>query len=150
VADVYWNARGGSHTDGGAFVFTVSRINGQAMVSCTDKFGSPITSPPGDWALELESEPIAPDEAAQLAEQIEGDCPDFRAAKMGLSPSEIQGRVAKFFEGVSGLIASWDFHRLRWFIGQIDRAARRDSQGFDWALKLLAMLNDRRFDCGRM
>ena len=24
VADIYWNARGGSHTDGGAFLLTVS------------------------------------------------------------------------------------------------------------------------------
>ena len=29
VADMYWNARGGSHTDGGAFLLTVSPTNGQ-------------------------------------------------------------------------------------------------------------------------
>ncbi|MHC4179862.1 MAG: class II glutamine amidotransferase domain-containing protein, partial [Planctomycetota bacterium] len=136
VADVYWNARGGSHTDGGAFVFTVSRMNGQAMVTCTDKFGSPITSPPGDWAVELESEPTAPDEAAQLAGQIDQEAS--------------QGDTDEFFGRVSGLIASWDFHRLRWFIQEIDRAARRDSKGFVWALELLTMLGDRRYDCGRM
>ena len=28
VADIYWNARGGSHTDGGAFLLTVSPTNG--------------------------------------------------------------------------------------------------------------------------
>jgi len=28
IADRYWNARGGSHTDGGAFAFTVSQSNG--------------------------------------------------------------------------------------------------------------------------
>ena len=28
VADRYWNARGGSHTDGGAFIFTVAEENG--------------------------------------------------------------------------------------------------------------------------
>ena len=28
VADIYWNARGGSHTDGGAFLLTVSPKNG--------------------------------------------------------------------------------------------------------------------------
>ena len=28
VADHYWNARGGSHTDGGAFVFTVAEEDG--------------------------------------------------------------------------------------------------------------------------
>ncbi|HNB51690.1 MAG TPA: hypothetical protein PK530_07095, partial [Anaerolineales bacterium] len=38
-ADKYWNARGGSHTDGGAFMFSVK---GGALV-CTDKFGQEVT-----------------------------------------------------------------------------------------------------------
>ncbi len=38
--DRYWNARGGSHTDGGAFVFTVRRhADGTAELHCRDKFG---------------------------------------------------------------------------------------------------------------
>lgn len=42
-ADRYWNARGGSHTDGGAFVFTARpNRNGSAMLSCSDKFGRPV------------------------------------------------------------------------------------------------------------
>jgi glutamate synthase domain-containing protein 1/glutamate synthase domain-containing protein 3 len=38
-ADRYWNARGGSHTDGGAFTFRVlrDRNNGSQLI-CTDKF----------------------------------------------------------------------------------------------------------------
>ncbi len=45
IADRYWNARGGSHTDGGAFVFTVSEENGQKRLTCTDKFGQPVIIP---------------------------------------------------------------------------------------------------------
>jgi glutamate synthase domain-containing protein 3 len=46
VADRYWNARGGSYTDGGAFIFTVGpggngRQGGDAL-TCADKFGRPI------------------------------------------------------------------------------------------------------------
>ncbi len=42
VADRYWNARGGSYTDGGAFIFTVDpKGNGNAL-TCTDKFGRVI------------------------------------------------------------------------------------------------------------
>ncbi len=37
-ADRYWNARGGSHTDGGAFVFTVTRDGAQRRLTVTDKF----------------------------------------------------------------------------------------------------------------
>ena len=44
-ADRYWNARGGSHTDGGAFFYKVTR-NGNGMdISCTDKFGRLIPMP---------------------------------------------------------------------------------------------------------
>jgi glutamate synthase domain-containing protein 1/glutamate synthase domain-containing protein 3 len=42
-ADRYWNARGGSHTDGGAFNFRVLRSEGHAtQLTCTDKFGRQI------------------------------------------------------------------------------------------------------------
>ena len=40
MADRYWNARGGSHTDGGAFIFTVARgQRPQGRLACADKFG---------------------------------------------------------------------------------------------------------------
>ena len=49
VADKYWNARGGSSRDGGAFIFTVSddpaSPTGKAL-TCADKFGTPVTTPP--------------------------------------------------------------------------------------------------------
>jgi glutamate synthase domain-containing protein 1 len=40
VADSYWNARGGSYTDGGTFVFTLKpQDDGSYKLSCADKFG---------------------------------------------------------------------------------------------------------------
>jgi glutamate synthase domain-containing protein 1 len=46
VADRYWVARGGSHTDGGAFRFTVNLpvngSSGRASLSCRDKFGESV------------------------------------------------------------------------------------------------------------
>jgi glutamate synthase domain-containing protein 1/glutamate synthase domain-containing protein 3 len=45
-ADRYWNARGGSHTDGGAFIFTVQPDGeageGRGRLVCSDKFGRPL------------------------------------------------------------------------------------------------------------
>jgi len=38
VADKYWNARGGSHTDGGAFIFTLE----DGVLKATNKFGVPV------------------------------------------------------------------------------------------------------------
>jgi glutamate synthase domain-containing protein 1/glutamate synthase domain-containing protein 3 len=75
-ADVYWNARGGSHTDGGAFIFTVDRTKETPRLVCTDKFGREITLPPGgptrrslERILELDSErPDGPALAGSTAE----------------------------------------------------------------------------------
>lgn len=44
VADRYWNARGGSYTDGGAFLFTVTS---GGSLTCTNKFGEAVRTPPG-------------------------------------------------------------------------------------------------------
>lgn len=38
VADHYWSARGGSFTDGGAFIFSVEK----GVLSCRDKFGNAL------------------------------------------------------------------------------------------------------------
>jgi len=48
IADKYWNCRGGSATDGGAFIFTVEDSgNGDASkkLVCTNKFGEVVSTP---------------------------------------------------------------------------------------------------------
>lgn len=44
-ADIYWNARGGSYTDGGAFIFTVERTHETSRLVCLDKFGREVPVP---------------------------------------------------------------------------------------------------------
>ncbi len=41
-ADMYWNARGGSFTDGGAFLFNVVKKGDKNELICLDKFGKSI------------------------------------------------------------------------------------------------------------
>ncbi len=51
-ADSYWNARGGSHTDGGAFIFSLhpeEQTKDGFRLICTNKFGTPVTAPSDDW-----------------------------------------------------------------------------------------------------
>lgn len=48
IADRYWNARGGSATDGGTFIFTVKdagKGDGSKTLTCTNKFGGIINIP---------------------------------------------------------------------------------------------------------
>jgi glutamate synthase domain-containing protein 1/glutamate synthase domain-containing protein 3 len=155
VADLYWNARGGSHTDGGAFVFTVHRSNGRSTLSCADKFGTPVTCPPGEWRSERGDgrggsgqSAVGSGQAAGGRRQAEIHEPQTPNPK-----SQIPNFEESFAE-ISSQIASWDFDRLLSFTREVERVARgpsgSDGQGFEWALGLLAMLNDRRYDCGRM
>ena len=58
-ADVYWNARGGSHTDGGAFVFTLRDTALGKQLVCTDKFGQEISTPPGQTHFQQGLTPIS-------------------------------------------------------------------------------------------
>ncbi len=59
MADRYWAARGGSCTDGGAFVFTLKKENGHSSLDVRDKFGKQISkhaSPAGP--IKKDSPPI--------------------------------------------------------------------------------------------
>jgi glutamate synthase domain-containing protein 1 len=42
LADRYWNARGGSCTDGGAFAYTLRQKDGKPVLDVRDKFGNEI------------------------------------------------------------------------------------------------------------
>lgn len=69
IADDYWNARGGSYTDGGAFIFTVkANGDGSRHLTCTDKFGrvrSVRRGEQADTGIGLRH-PVVPGEAARL------------------------------------------------------------------------------------
>ncbi len=46
VADKYWNARGGSYTDGGSFIFSLTDDGqGGKKLTCTENFGKVIATP---------------------------------------------------------------------------------------------------------
>ncbi|RJX34051.1 MAG: glutamate synthase [Desulfarculus sp.] len=135
VADRYWNARGGSHTDGGAFVFTVSQNGGGTVLSCADKFGKPIKGEPGQWRLEPGLTAGQPAQPAELAQSL--------ATAPANDPREV-------FAAVAGAMAGWGFAQLAWLLEQAQAVAQRGDGGVAWALELLTLLNDRRYDTGQM
>ena len=56
VADKYWNARGGSYDDGGAFLMTVSpseKKAGEYVLRTTDKFGNRVRTAEGQVHCDL-------------------------------------------------------------------------------------------------
>ncbi len=92
-ADRYWNARGGSHTDGGAFVFTVQE-NG---LVCTDKFGRVVTA-------DTARAPYARDAAAACASTAFPDVP-----------------APELFRWVQERLSSWDYAKLLAFLQAVEK-----------------------------
>ena len=121
-ADRYWNARGGSHTDGGAFLFTVQGDgNGSGRLVCTDKFGRAI--PAGTAQKPYTRNALA--SGASLA------FPDVTAFDL--------------FLWVKEQILSWDYEKLLAFL----KAAEKDHH-HRRAVEVLTLLMDRRYPTGRM
>jgi len=136
VADRYWNARGGSHTDGGAFSFTVNRENGTCSLSCADKFGNTITTPPGEYRINPDIAPEATNDAEGLLQQIDTDI--------------VAGKVEEAFQSIVSALATWNLSRLRWLLHEIANIAARGDDATEGVLALLTLLNDRRYDCAGM
>jgi glutamate synthase domain-containing protein 1/glutamate synthase domain-containing protein 3 len=128
AADLYWNARGGSHTDGGAFLFTVRGApgDGPAALVCTDKFGR---------AIAPDSEKLPPPRAAARASAA-APAVDWRAA----------GAAAE----IDRLLPAWSYEDLDAFLETVSREAGRDDEGRAQAIAVLTRLVDRRGPTGRL
>jgi len=125
-ADRYWNARGGSHTDGGAFIFTVQPDgSGAATLACTDKFGRPISA-------NTAQKPYcsgAPASGASLA------FPDLPAQEL--------------FAWVRAQLPDWAYEKLLAFLKGLERTVEDDG-GRRRAFEALTLLMDRRYPTGSM
>ena len=126
-ADRYWNARGGSHTDGGAFAFSVTPDgSGGAKMVCTDKFGkevnAPITSP------------------AYIANGHQPDLPALDAPDL---PAE------ELFAWFLMQLPRWGYAEVIAFLrDQLNTA--RQAGGWSKAIQLLTLMLDRRCPSGNL
>jgi glutamate synthase domain-containing protein 1/glutamate synthase domain-containing protein 3 len=138
VADKYWNARGGSADDGGAFMFTVrdaGRGNGSKELVCTNKFGDRVTVPE--------------------------DQKHFRPSRFN-RPSEITGDIAALVrQGLAAddgdafksrcreLLPQWDFNTLQQLCAELIRRAGERDADKTTAVALLTHLLDRPMPTGK-
>lgn len=137
-ADLYWNARGGSHTDGGAFVFSLfpepNAKDGMRLI-CTNKFGTPVTAPSYDWDkksdLELAAKLPSRPKASALGKEI-------MARKNPRSAFELL--VARLRD-----ITGAELNNMLSYI--VQQAVKTDAET-DEALEFLTALIDSRYDPG--
>lgn len=133
VADRYWNARGGSHTDGGAFIFNLEPdASGTMRMTCSDKFGNPVPLPrqtkPCDFAKTMPSLKD-PDMENKISACFE------------------TGNAQTVFDYIGRHIPNWNFDEIR----QACRAVRKLAENSDHigtCIHVLTLLNDRRYPTG--
>jgi glutamate synthase domain-containing protein 1/glutamate synthase domain-containing protein 3 len=137
VADMYWNARGGSHTDGGAFIFSLFPEEGdetKRRLICTNKFGNPITPPYEEWDRA---------EDLELAKEIgasSGDLAKELVAKR--SPQSAFDQIQRRLGELKG-------QQLNSIFEFIIRQASNSDTAMEESIDLLTLLIDKRYHTGR-
>lgn len=126
VADNYWNARGGSSSDGGAFIFTVKDSgNGVKQLSCTNKFGQEVKATDG--------QPKRPGTKK-------------RAEETSISLTNIE--IAEVKQLASKNLAAWNYPTLEAFCKDLIAQAKDNDQARCRAIEVLTYLNDIRLPLG--
>ncbi len=135
VADKYWNARGGSSSDGGAFMFNVTPDgNGGGSLECYDKFGRQVTVEPRK-PMDISIPVTRPDDYGQVI------APIVEEAVIDKDP-ETLFRVVREHAG------EWDYNTLRLVLAAIGNRARSDRQYLDTVIGGFTLLLDWRIPLG--
>jgi glutamate synthase domain-containing protein 1/glutamate synthase domain-containing protein 3 len=134
TADRFWNARGGSHTDGGAFIFNLDETGSESMqrrLTCVDKFGRQISVPKGQV-------PYLPGRVYYEMEEEEREQFDISGF------FELQ-RSDLLYDYVKDGIKTWDYADLMDCFREVKKWALKGDAHFEVALEALTRLIDRRY-----
>lgn len=135
AADRYWNARGGSHTDGGAFVFSLFPEDsepGKMRLICTNKFGTPVTSLADHWDT---------NEDLALARPL----PDKpKASALGMELIE-KKNPRSAFETLVGKLSDLTGPEMNNLLSYIVQQASKTDSSMDECVELLTLIVDSRY-----
>lgn len=152
VADRYWNARGGSCTDGGAFVYSLKLQHGRLTLDVRDKFGSDVSRPATKSATGRAAGPLKHFEVgpARMCGLIPVDEAVRPGADRQAEDGPLSGGGATLLAEVpttAVLLADLRQGRLAEFSRGIGRILTDGGPGaWRMALDSLTMLRDRRWD----
>jgi glutamate synthase domain-containing protein 1/glutamate synthase domain-containing protein 3 len=129
MADRYWYARGGSYTDGGAFVFTVDPYKHDLV--CADKFGQHIsTGSQHHYGQDRETRTVKRMSTDNINKILEKTNPSELSA---LLPTKLR---------------EWDFDEIRYFAEKMRNLAEVSDDKRTLAIRTLSQLIDQRYDSG--
>jgi glutamate synthase domain-containing protein 3 len=136
VSDRYWNARGGSSSDGGAFLFTVKdagKGDGSKTLVCTNKFGETVRTSSNQTHYRpaaVTTLPAAEYKGAQVLRDLGS-----------MSTLDIKENCVKN-------MPIWDYAALERMCGTLCTYAQGDDESKARAIEVLTHLNDHYFDTG--
>jgi glutamate synthase domain-containing protein 3 len=134
VADRYWNARGGSHTDGGSFIFNLDKDSaGKIRITCTNKFGITPYIHTEKESCDFTVEPTLTDDLVGVEKDIEKWLDENDAVAI--------------FDFVCTNIKRWTFGDIRSVIRLIAQKANEHGRTAT-AIETLTLLNDRKYSMG--
>ncbi len=144
IADKYWNARGGSYTDGGAFIFSLKNSgdnSGDKQLICTDKFGKVIETDKDKTICTIsfcKSEIISQDRIFE--DSLSGP----------FSEPDVSRAAQNIFEYIRDKMPEYDPEMYQAAIGVIKQQALINDQYKQIAIAALTLLIDRRYDTGKI
>ena len=128
LADRYWAARGGSCTDGGAFVYTLKREEGRPFLDVRDKFGNRITGKAVPGLRRTLGSPSSRNDDGPLQESDPSRRDPFRGDMRGLQDALRAEDYGGFLRQAESL---------------------REKEGISGSVRELTRLRDLRWDPGR-
>jgi glutamate synthase domain-containing protein 3 len=147
LADKYWVARGGSHTDGGSFRFTVTphrlppfspKTGGEKEggLTCANKFGEFVTTLPG---REHAPATLEPEKAGEV----------FRQGWVNvMSHAYDDGGAPTAWDSILPQLSIRDWNELAWGFNWLADFGKNGEGEWHFARETLTLVRDRRADTG--
>ncbi len=134
VADKYWNARGGSYSDGGAFVMSIVPENGSHKLVVKNKFDVPVRVKDGQRHCALSRAVKAPDRHTMEHDDREIDV-------------AVQDRaVFDLYRYFTAVARDADYDHVRWFTERVAEKTATADPAF--GIEALTLCLNRRYPTG--
>jgi glutamate synthase domain-containing protein 1/glutamate synthase domain-containing protein 3 len=137
VADKYWNARGGSHTDGGSFLFTLKNStdkDNKKILTCTDKFGRVISTPEGQVHWDKTVSLSTPSDKTSLLDNL-------RERLEQENTTNVSGYIRDN-------IINWDYNTFCWCCQKLVEKASENEKEKAKIIEIFTSLIDYRYNTG--